>query len=168
MLRVRFPSSFQGREVAHPIKSCLMSAQEGQRMVQDAGTGNLVMVPIIHASFSQLGITGPQQNEYAPAGPSAFDHYRQDTAPGCHSYHQLTDPWNCDGHHPPAFHNSVHGHSQSSCPRERQDHQGSHGQPLVSRSQGCQDNDMTAQEAMDPTMGWGSSSTMGWGTTAPW
>ena len=61
------PSSFQGCEVARPIESRLMSAQEEQHMVQDADTGNLVMVPIVRASFSQLGITGPQQNEYAPA-----------------------------------------------------------------------------------------------------
>ena len=137
-------------------------------MVQDADAGNLVMVPIIHTSFSQLGITGPQWNEYAPAGPSAFDCYWQDTAPGRHSYYQPTDPWNRDGCHPPAFHNSVHGHSQSSRPRERQDHQESHGQPSASCSQGHRDDDVTAQEAMDPTMGWGSNSTMGWGATAPW
>ena len=78
-------------------------------MVQDVDTGNLVMAPIVRASFSQLGITRPQQNEYAPAGPSAFDCCRQDTAPGRHSYHQPTDPWNRDGHHLPAFHNSAHG-----------------------------------------------------------
>ena len=53
------PSSFQGCEVARPIESCLVSAQEEQRMVQDADTGNLVMVPIVRTSFSQLGITGP-------------------------------------------------------------------------------------------------------------
>ena len=163
-----FPSSFQGCEVAHPIESCLMSAQEEQHMVQDTDTRDLVMVPTVHTSFSQLGITRPQRNGYAPAGPSAFDRYQQDTAPGHHSYHQLTDPWNHDGRHPPAFHNSAHGHSQSSRPRERQDRQESRGQPSASHSQGRQDDDTTAQEAMDPTMGWGSNSTEGWGATAPW
>ena len=54
------PSSFQGCEVACPIKSCLVLAQEEQRMVQDTDTRNLVMVPIVCASFSQLGITGLQ------------------------------------------------------------------------------------------------------------
>ena len=75
LLVAHSPSSFQGREVARPIESRLVSVQEEQRMVQDADTGNLVMVPIVRALFSQLGITGSQRNEYAPAGPSAFDHY---------------------------------------------------------------------------------------------
>ena len=101
------PSSFQGREVVRPIESCLVSVQEEQCMVQDVDTGNLVMVPIVRASFSQLGITRPQQNEYVPAGPSASDRYWQDTAPGRHSYHQLADPWNRDGRHPSAFHDSA-------------------------------------------------------------
>ena len=95
----------------HPIESRLVSAQEEQRMVQDADTGNLVMVPIVHASFSQLGITGSQRNEYAPAGPSASDRYWQDTMPGRHPYHQPADPWNHDGHHPSAFHDSAHRRS---------------------------------------------------------
>ena len=137
-------------------------------MVQDADTGNLVMVPIVRASFSQLGITGPQQNEHAPTGPSASDRYWQDTAPGRHPYHHTADPWNRDGHHPSAFHNSVHGHSQSSCPRERLDCHESHGQPSASRSQGHRDDDATAQEAMGPTKGWGSDPAAGWGTSEPW
>ena len=162
------PSLFQGREVARPIESHLVSAQEEQHMVQDADTRNLVMVPIVCTSFSQLGITGPQRNEYAPAGPSASDHYWQDTMPGHHPYHQPADPWNHDGRHPSAFHDSMHRRSQSNCPRERWDRHESHGQPLVSRSQGHQDDNATAQDTMGPTRGWGSGPAVGWGASEPW
>ena len=159
------PSLFQGRKVARPIESRLVSAQEEQRMVQDADTGNLVMVPIVRASFSQLGIT---RNEYVRAGPSASDHYWQDSAPGRHLYHQPADPWNHDSRHSSAFHDSVHGRSQSNRPRERRDRHESRGQPSASRSQGRRDDDAMAQDAMGPTKGWGSDPTAGWGTSEPW
>ena len=161
-------SSFQGREVTCPIKSHLVSAQEEQRMVQDADTGNLVMVPIVHASFSQLGITGPLRNEYMPAGPSASGCYWQDTAPGHHPYPQPADPWNRDGHVPSDFRNSVHGHGQSDRPRERLDRHKSRGQPLASCSQGHRDDDLTAQGATGPNRGWGPDPAAGWGTSEPW
>ena len=162
------PSSSQGCKVAHPIKSRLMSAQEEQRMVQDADTGNLVMVPIVRASFSQLGITGPPRNEYAPAGPSASGRYWQDTMPGRHPYHQPADPWNRDGRHPSAFHDSTHRRSQSDRPRERLNRHESRGQPSASRSQGRWDDDATAQGAMGPARGWGPDPTAGWGASEPW
>ena len=94
-------SSSQGCKVACPIESHLMSAQEEQCMVQDTDTGNLVMVPIIRASFSQLGITRPLQNEYAPMGPPAPDHYWQDAMPDHHSYHPWEEPWAHEDCYPP-------------------------------------------------------------------
>ena len=109
-----------------------------------------------------------EQNEYVPAGPSASDRYWQDTAPGHHPYHQLADPWNCDGRHPSAFHDSAHGCSHSSRPRERLDRHESRAQPSVSCSQGRRNDNTTAQEAMGPTMGWGSDPAAGWGASEPW
>ena len=161
-------SSFQGREVARPIESHLVSAQEEQHMVQDADTGNLVMVPIVHASFSQLGITGPPRNEYTPAGPSAPGRYWQDTAPGRHPYPQPADPWNHNGRHPSAFRDSTHGRGQSDCPRERLDRHESRGQPSASCLQGRRDDDATVQGATGPNRGWGPDPAAGWGTSEPW
>ena len=160
-------SSFQGCEVVRPIESCLVSAQEEQRMVQDADTGNLVMVPIIRASFSQLGITGPPRNKYAPAGPSASGRYWQDTAPGRHPYPQPADPWNHDDRHPSDYRDSAHGRGRSDRPRDRLDRHESHGQPSASRSQGRQDDDTTAQGATGPNRGWGPDPAVGWGASEP-
>ena len=167
-LVVSFSFLFQGHEVACPIESHLVSVQEEQCMVQDADTGNLVMVPMVRASFSQLGITGPLQNEYAPAGPSASGRYWQDTVPGHHPYPQPVDPWNHDGRHPSAFRDSAHGRSQSNRPRERLDCHESRGQPSASRLQGCRDDDMTVQGATGPNRGWGPDPTAGWGASEPW
>ena len=161
-------SLFQGREVARPIESCLMLVQEEQRMVQDVDTGNLVMVPIVRASFSQLGITRPPQNEYTPTGPSASGRYWQDTVPGCHPYPQPADPWNRDSRHPSDFCNSTHGRGQSDHPRERLDRHEFRGQPSVSRSQGRRDDDATAQGATGPSRGWGPDPAAGWGASEPW
>ena len=152
----------------HALSNLISCRQEEQHMVQDVDTRNLVIVPIVRASFSQLGITGPLQNEYTPAGPSASGRYWQDTMPGHHPYPQPADPWNCDSRHLSAFCDSTHRRGQSNHPRERLDRHKSRGQPSASRSQGCRDDDVTVQGATGPNRGWGPDPAAGWGTSEPW
>jgi len=149
-------SSSQGRDVARPIESRLVSAQEEQRMVQDADTGNLVMVPIVRASFSQLGITRPQLNEYASM---------EDAAPDRHSYRPREDSWAREDRYPPTSSGTAPGQSSFRRPRGRQDRQESRSQPSTSRQRSRQENDAAAT---DPATGWGSNSAAGWGATDPW
>jgi len=162
-------SSFQGREVARPIESRLVPALEEQRMVQDADTGNLAMIPIVRASFSQLGITRPQRQEHTPVSHVAPDRYGQGTAPGHHSYHPREEPWAREDRYPPAASYPAPRRGHPNRPRERRDRQEPRGQPSARRSQDRRDDDTTGGVATDPVMGWGTAdSATGWGASDPW
>jgi len=160
------PSSVQSREIARPIEARLVPAQEEQRMVQDADTGNLAMIPIVRASFSQLGITRPQQSNPMPAAHSAPSHYRQETAPNRHPYPPREDHWVQEDRYPRSSYHSGPRQGHSRRPRENWDRQESRGQPSEGRSQERRSDDATGWGASDPTTGWGAAgSATGWGTT---
>ena len=129
-------------------------------MVQDADTGNLVMVPVIRASFSQLGITRPQRIDHAPDGHDVPDR---------RAYRAWAEPQPREERYLPAFHNSVPEQGYSGCPRESWDHQEPCGQTSASSSRNHQDDGTAIHETTNPARGWGATDPAHeGGATDPW
>ena len=126
------------------------------------------MIPIVRVSFSELGLTGTHQIEYASKREDASRYHRQEATPGSSTHYWQEAPWSRTDYPFYAPSQPSRGQDNPRYMREQPYHEESREYRPMGSVQEPREH-ARAEWSRNSTMNQNTtSSARGWGATEPW